>query len=144
VTIPAQQFPYVPREPSLGEASLAPMLELNLTGERSIVTSGLVDSGATVNVLPYSLGMQLGLDWDRQTQSVALSGNLASVEARVVVLSALVSGFPQVRLAFAWAKTDNVSVILGQVNFFLEFDVCFFRSRGLFEIRPSPSASVQN
>ena len=120
------------------------MLEFTLVGTRSVVTSGLVDSGATVNVLPYSLGMQLGLDWDRQTQSVELSGNLAAVESRVVVASALIKGFPQVRLAFAWAKTDNISVILGQVNFFLEFDVCFFRSRGLFEVRPRPSSSVQN
>lgn len=144
MTIPAQQFPFVLCEPSLGEASLAPMLELNLTGKHSVVTSGLVDSGATVNVLPYSLGKQLGLDWDRQTQSVTLSGNLASVESRVVVLSALVTGFPQVRLAFAWANTDEISVILGQVNFFLEFDVCFFRSRSLFEVRPKSITNMPN
>lgn len=136
MTVPAQQFPFVPRESSLSEASLAPMLELSLAGKQSVVTSGLVDSGAAVNVLPYSLGTQLGFEWEQQTQSVKLSGNLASVESRVVVLSALVGSFPSVRLAFAWAETDDISVILGQVNFFLEFDVCFFRSRGLFEIRP--------
>jgi hypothetical protein len=82
--------------------------------------------------------VQLGFDWDQQTRSVELSGNLAAVEARVVVLSAVVGSFPPVRLAFAWAQTDAVSVILGQVNFFLEFDVCFFRSRRLFEVRPKP------
>ncbi len=132
----AQSFPYVPRDPSLGNASLAPMLPLTLIGGNSVATSGLVDSGATVNVLPYALGVQLGLDWDQQTRSVELSGNLASVEARVVVLSAVVGSYPPLRLAFAWARTDAVSVILGQVNFFMEFDVCFFRSRGLFEVRP--------
>ncbi len=132
----AQSFPYVPRDPSLGNASLAPMLPLTLIGGNSVATSGLVDSGATVNVLPYALGVQLGLDWDQQTRSVELSGNLASVEARVVVLSAVVGSYPPLRLAFAWARTDAVSVILGQVNFFMEFDVCFFRSRGLFDVRP--------
>lgn len=65
-----------------------------------------------------------------------MSGNLASVEARVAVLAAVVGGFPPVRLAFGWARTDEVSVILGQVNFFMEFDVCFFRSRGVFEVKP--------
>jgi hypothetical protein len=55
-----------------------------------------------------------------------------------VVLSAVVGSFPPVRLAFAWAQTDAVLVILGQVNFFLEFDVCFFRSQGVFEVRPKP------
>jgi hypothetical protein len=138
MSVRAQQFPFVSRDSALGEASLAPLLELNLVGERPVMASGLLDSGAAVNVLPYSLGRQLGFDWDRQTQSVKLSGNLASVESRVVVLSAVVAGFPPARLAFAWAKTDNVSVILGQVNFFMEFDVCFFRSRSLFEVRPKP------
>ncbi len=82
--------------------------------------------------------MQFGFDWAQETRSVALSGNLASVAARVVVLTAVVASFPPVRLAFAWAQTDAVSVILGQVNFFLEFDVCFFRSQGVFEVRPKP------
>lgn len=136
MTGPGEQFPYVQRDPSLGNASLAPMLPLRLTGRRSVSTSGLVDSGAAINVLPYSLGVQLGLDWDQQSRTVELSGNLASVEARVVVLSAEVGSFDPVRLAFAWAQTDAVSVILGQVNFFLEFDVCFFRSRSIFEVRP--------
>jgi hypothetical protein len=134
MTLPAQQFPYVPRDPSLGNASLAPMLPLTSSGSQSAATSALVDSGAAVNVLPYTLGLQLGFDWGQQTRSVELSGNLATVQARVVV-SAVVGSFPPVRLAFAWAQTDAVSVILGQVNFFLEFDVCFFRSRDVFEVR---------
>lgn len=137
MTSPAQSFPYVPRDASLGNASLAPMLPLTLTGSTSVAASGLVDSGAAVNVLPYAIGIQLGLDWDQQTRSVELSGNLASVEARVVVLSAVVGSFPPVRLAFAWARTDAIPVILGQVNFFMEFDVCFYRSRAIFELRPT-------
>jgi len=134
----AQQFSFVQRDPSLGIASLAPMLPLTLIGRQSVATFGLVDSGAAINVLPYSLGVQLGFDWDQETRSVALSGNLASIEARVVVLAAVVGGFPTVRLAFAWARTDSVSVILGQVNFFLEYDICFFRSQGVFEVKPKP------
>ncbi len=138
MSTPARQFPYVRRYPSLGQASLAPILPLTLIGRQSVATDGLVDSGAAVNVLPYALGVQLGFDWEKQFHSVELSGNLAAVEARVVVLSAGVGSFPPVRLAFAWAQTDGVSVILGQVNFFLEFDICFFGSRGLFELRPKP------
>jgi hypothetical protein len=138
MSVPPQRFPYVPRDPSLGNASLAPMLPLILIGNQNVATFGLVDSGAAINVLPYALGVQMGFDWDHETRSVELSGNLASVEARVVVLSAVVGSFPPVRLAFAWAQTDAVSVILGQVNFFLEFGVCFFRSQGVFEVKPKP------
>lgn len=81
------------------------------------------------------MGQQLGFDWSQQKHSVVLSGNLATVEARVVVVSAVVGSFPAVRLAFAWSQSDDVSVILGQVNFFMEFDICFFRSRSVFEVR---------
>jgi hypothetical protein len=137
MTVPAEQFTYQPRDPALSVASLAPMLTLTLSGRTSLAVSGLVDSGAAINVLPYTVGLQLGFDWELQTQAIQLSGNLAAVEARVVVVSAKVSQFPEVRLAFGWAKTDAVPVILGQVNFFLEYDVCFFRSRSLFEVRPS-------
>jgi len=111
------------------------MLPITLIGRHHVATSGLVDSGAAINVLPYSLGDQLGFEWVKESRSVELSGNLATVEARVVVLSAVVGGFPSIRLAFGWAQTDAVSVILGQVNFFLEFDVCFFRSQSAFEVR---------
>jgi len=115
------------------------MLPVMLIGNQSVTSTGLVDSGAAVNVLLYSLGLQLGFIWDQEIKAVELSGNLAAVEARVVVVSMVVGKFAPVRLAFAWAKTDSVSVILGQVNFFLEFDVCFFRSRAIFEIRPKES-----
>ncbi|MGI8970147.1 MAG: hypothetical protein ACR2HB_05505, partial [Dehalococcoidia bacterium] len=72
------------------------MLPLTLIGDQSLATAGLLDSGATINVLPHSLGAQLGFDWDQQTPSVELSGNLVSVEARAVVVSAVVGGFPTV------------------------------------------------
>jgi hypothetical protein len=68
--------------------------------------------------------------------SVQLTGNLASVLARGLVLSAIVGQFPPVRLAFAWAHTNNMPLILGQLNFFAEFDAHFSRSTAIFEIKP--------
>jgi hypothetical protein len=100
---------------------------------------GLVDSGASVNVLPYSLGLQLGAVWEKQTVELQLGGNLAAVEARGFLCTATVASFPAVRLAFAWARTDDVPLILGQMNFFQEFEVCFFRAQSIFEIRPRRS-----
>jgi hypothetical protein len=137
MTIAGQVFPFVLRERGLGAAGLAPILPLTLATTRSVAVSGLLDTGATASVLPYSHGIELGFDWDQQRTSVQLGGNLASAEARVVAVSAVVGSFAPVRLAFAWARTDDVPVILGQVNFFAEFDVCFFRARRSFEIRPA-------
>ena len=49
---------------------------------------------------------------------------------------ATVGKFPPVQLAFAWTRSNAVPVLLGQVNFFMEFDVCFYRSRLVFEVKP--------
>jgi hypothetical protein len=82
------------------------------------------------------MGLELGAVWDPQGPSLRLSGNLAQFEARAFVISAVVSRFAPVRLVFAWTQADNIPVILGQVNFFMEFDVCFYRAQQAFEIRP--------
>jgi hypothetical protein len=137
VSVPGQQFPFVPRTPARGAVSLAPMLPLTLVTTRSVPLSGLLDTGASLSVLPYRSGIELGFTWSKQTVALELGGNLAIIEARAIAVSAIVGGFAPVRLAFAWARSDDVPVILGQINFFAEFDVCFFRSRGVFEVRPA-------
>lgn len=135
--VDAQKFPYKIIDSSLGLVDQMPYLPLtlNLNGQ-SLNTEGLLDTGASVNVLPYELGLQLGLIWEDETLSVILAGNLARFEARAVIVDAQVSSFPMVNLAFAWTQATNVPLILGQANFFFEFDVCFFRARSEFEIRP--------
>jgi hypothetical protein len=85
----------------------------------------LLDTGASINVLPYSVGIQLGAVWEDLNTSVQLAGNVAPVEARGLVLSAQIGTFAPVRLVFAWSLTDDVPLLLGRMNFFLEFDVCF-------------------
>ena len=136
----AIKFAYSMRDPQLGSASLAPMLPIDLEAVHPISALALVDSGATVNVMPFALGAQLGFDCEEQTRVISLSGNLARVEARIITVSAQVGDFPAVRLAFAWAKTDASPLIPGQVNFLMEFGACFFRSRETFEIWPKSAA----
>ncbi len=73
--------------------------------------------------------------------AVSLTGNLAQYEARAVLLQAAVGQFQPVQLVFAWTQARDVPLILGQVNFFMEFDVCFYRSRLQFEIVPKSNVS---
>jgi hypothetical protein len=40
------------------------------------------------------------------------------------------------QLAFAWTQSQDAPVILGHMNFFAEFNVCFCRHELAFEIRP--------
>jgi Aspartyl protease len=135
--VEAQKFPYKIIDSSLGMVDRMPYLPLTLSmNGQSLNAEGLLDTGASVNVLPYELGLQLGLIWENEALSVLLTGNLARFEARAVVVDAQVSSFPIVNLAFAWTQATDVPLILGQANFFFEFDVCFFRARSEFEICP--------
>ncbi|MGH1396339.1 MAG: aspartyl protease family protein [Trichormus sp.] len=135
--VDAQRFPYKIIDSSLGMVDRMPYLPLTLGyNGHSLNVEGLLDTGASVNVLPYEIGTQLGFIWENETLSVMLAGNLARFEARAVVVDAQVSSFPTINLAFAWTQATNVPLILGQANFFFEFDVCFFRARSEFEIRP--------
>ena len=113
------------------------MLSLTLKRENSLVeSSALLDTGSTVNLLPYSLGIELGAVWEDQMRLPNLSGNVANYEARGVVLELRIDDFKPINMVFAWTKSDDVRLILGQINFFAEFDACFFRSKGFFEIKP--------
>lgn len=136
----SQQFPFLEAKDTYGDVDIAPSLPLTLSyGKKAIAVSGLLDTGASVNVLPYSAGCELGAIWEEQNFSVQLAGNLAPVEAKGLAVTAQISDFLPVTLVFAWSQTDDVPILLGRMNFFLEFDVCFYRSRSLFELSPKLS-----
>lgn len=79
----AQKFPYRIIDSSLGMVDRMPYLPLTLSLNGQVLKAeGLLDTGASVNVLPYELGLQLGLIWENETLSVVLAGNLARFEAR--------------------------------------------------------------
>ena len=131
------RFPYLTADPSQSELDSLPRLPLMLHyGQRQLAEVGLIDSSATVNVLPYSLGVRLGAVWDDRKATIQLAGNLGNFPAIPLVVTAEVGDFAPVRLAFAWTQAEKVSLILGQMNFFMEFDVCFFRSQLEFEVNP--------
>jgi hypothetical protein len=133
--VDAQKFLYKIIDSTLGMVDRMAYLPLTLSLNGQFLNAeGLLDTGASVNVLPYELGLQLGLSWENETLSVLLAGNLARFEARAVIVDAQVSSFPIVNLAFAWTQATDIPLILGQANFFFEFDVCFFRARSEFEV----------
>jgi hypothetical protein len=97
-----ERYPFLSGDPALGAASFRPYLPLTLVGqENSVTASALLDTGASVNVLPYLLGIELGYQWDQQTTVLTLTGNLAQYEARVVLAQAIVGAFDAVQLVFA-------------------------------------------
>lgn len=128
----AVTFPYLPVP---GTGTMLPLLPVVLENQANrLEAHGLLDSGATVNVLPHSLGLQLGFVWKEQDHRLELGGVLARHEARGILLTATVPGFAPVWLAFAWSAGDDVRLILGQTNFFLAFDVTFRRADLTFDL----------
>jgi hypothetical protein len=127
---------YSTSSPDQNEFDSLPRLSLLLRREnQEIEAIGLVDSGATVNVLPYELGLGLGGVWDDRRAIIQLAGNLSNQPAMPFAAVAQVGEFLPVELLFAWVKRPNTPLILGQTNFFLEFDVCFYRSKMEFEVK---------
>ncbi|MGB3491342.1 MAG: hypothetical protein WBA57_01345 [Elainellaceae cyanobacterium] len=115
-------------------------MPLILRRERHTVEAvGLVDSGATVNVMPYELGLQLGATWNDNRAIIQLAGNLGNQAATPFFAMVQFGDIAPVQLAFAWTQSPSAPLILGQTNFFMEFDVCFYRSKMEFEIKPKAS-----
>ena len=86
-----EQFPYCDRNPASGGLDLMPDLPIVLRHQtHSLSAVALVDSGASISVLPYSLGVQLGFDWNTQKADITLAGTLAHVGARGIVVEAAV------------------------------------------------------
>jgi len=131
------QYPYVSRGTGGPVPDLAPLLPIRLSRGGVIVdTVALVDSGTAVSVLPYSLGARFGVDWNTLTIPCVVGGSAGGIPGKLLSVYGTVNPFPAVALIFAWVQSDQVPVLLGQANFFMEFDVCFFRSRDIFQIQP--------
>ena len=129
------RFQYSTTSPSQDEFDSLPRLPFTLHyNSQQIAVVGLVDSGATVNVLPYEIGLQLGATWDERQATIRLAGNLGNASAMPLFVMAEIETFTPLRLAFAWVKVANAPLILGQTNFFMEFEVHFYRSRLEFEV----------
>ena len=132
---------FINADSALGEAAFRPYLPISLNYQNSSVkVSGLLDTGATINVLPYSIGIQLGYIWEAQTTALNLTGNLAQYEAHAIVVEGKIGKFDPVKLVFAWTRNNEVPLILGQVNFFMEFNVCFYRAQLYFEVSPKATS----
>jgi hypothetical protein len=97
-----ESFPYIDRNPASAGVDLMPDLPILLRHQSQAISAvALVDSGASISVLPYSLGVQLGFDWKAQKAAISLGRTLAGLAARGIVVEAVVGQFPAARLAFA-------------------------------------------
>ena len=82
-----QRYAFTERVNSLGRSVIMPYIPLTLSlGDRSVETLALLDSGASVNVIPYGLGLELGAVWEDLMLAIPLAGNLAQSDSRALLL----------------------------------------------------------
>jgi hypothetical protein len=133
------QFPYLPIPVGVMGQIDMPFLPIRLThNSTSVDDVALIDSGSAVSVLPYDVGIRLGLDWNAPMPPLPLGGILGRHIAKGLSLQVRVGNYPPVPIAFAWSQAPDARLIVGEVNFFSEFDVSFHRSRRYFEVIPKP------
>lgn len=85
------RFKYSTSDPSQNEFDSLPRLPLVLRlNKQSVEVVGLVDSGATVNVLPYEVDLRLGAIWDDGKANVQLAGTLSNLKAMPLFVTAQV------------------------------------------------------
>ena len=131
------RFAYSTTDSSQNEFDSLPRIPIILRREgHTIETVGLVDSGATISVMPWDIWQQLGAIWEDNQAIIQITGNLGRQPAIPLFVMAQIGDIPPIRLGFAWIKKLDTVLILGQTNFFMEFDVCFYRSKMEFEVNP--------
>lgn len=102
------RFPLIQMDQQVGDASALPMLPFTLAyQQKSIQVMGLLDTGATVNVLPYNIGIVLGATWEAEAVNLQLTGNLARYPAQPLFLDVLVGSFRPTELVFAWTRAET-------------------------------------
>lgn len=124
-----QKFRYVARQ-----HIPMPYVPIRLFNNNFLIQAvALVDTGSSTNVLPYQLGIDLGFVWDDTKATIPLGGNVNSL-AIPISISAIIGFLDPVELIFAWSSNDIPPLILGQIDFFTEYRVCFYQDLGYFEI----------
>lgn len=125
---------YQPTGITLGNGRL-PYLRVRLFGPKtSLEVLALVDSGASISVLPFSVGEKLGYNWE-ESLSIQITGNLSAAQSKLIAARVRVPEVGSTSVAFAWTQSPLGKVILGQEDFFDTFDIHFRGSRKTFEIQ---------
>lgn len=132
------RFQYSITRPEQDKDDAMPRISVTLrSGNRQLQAIALVDSGATINVIPFELGRQLGAIWNDAEAILPLGGIIGS-DGIPLDIETQIGDYPPIELSFAWVQNDRVPLILGQFDFFENFRVCFERYNLEFEITPRP------
>jgi len=119
------EFPFEKAETeSLGQI-LKPLIRVTITGpECSADALMMLDSGADISMIPYSLGEIIGLKLDMSTRS-EVHGIGEGTVPRVLNQVTLRVGDIEFPARIGWALIEEVPFILGRLDVFSRFAIEF-------------------
>lgn len=135
-------FPYMADAPYASVEAPRPIIPIrlsNLGNETSALA--LLDSGADICALPYHVGLALGARWEDLPESYTLTAIAGQMESKALTLDLQISEWPSMKIMFCWTRDNEMSVILGQTNFFEQVDACFYRSRNQISLDLVPQVT---
>lgn len=120
--------------------SYRPLIDVEVGGEsESRSFKALVDSGTDVTIMDNAIAELLGISSENR-KSAQLSGVGESKEGFIAPVSLRVEKFPDrvynFEVIFVENLSNNFEIILGQQDFFLNFDITFQKSKNTFYLTP--------
>jgi hypothetical protein len=122
------------RSPKFGEI-LKPIIPVTIIGpRRKVNTFMILDSGADISMIPYSVGETIGLELDMTTRSEVQGTGEGSVPYVLGHVKFRIENL-EISARISWALIEEVPFILGRLDVFQELAVEFreFENKILFK-----------
>jgi len=104
---------------------LKPLIPVTLVGAKQVVrTSMLLDSGADLSMIPYSVGEALGLELKMENRSEVQGIGEGSVPY-ILSRTGIKFGDIEASVRVGWALIEEIPLILGRLDLFQQFSVEF-------------------
>jgi len=119
------EFPFERRQSQRFGAIFKPIIPVRISGPiRAVNVFMLVDSGADLSILPYSVGETLGLQFDIGTRSEVQGIGEGAVPYVLGEVELQLSGIA-LRVRIGWALIEEVPFLLGRLDVFRELAIEF-------------------
>ena len=122
------------KSPKFGEI-LKPIIPVTIIGpRRKVNTFMILDSGADISMIPYSVGETIGLELDMTTRSEVQGIGEGSVPYVLGQVKLRIENL-EIPVRISWALIEEVPFILGRLDVFQELAVEFreFENKILFK-----------
>lgn len=124
------EFDFTEEKSSILGTIKRPVAEITLiNNKKELMESMYVDSGADISLIPKSVGDVLGLTVEKNDERRELKG-IGDYGTPIIIKKIKMKvGEKVFDSRIAWALSEEVPLILGRLDIFQVFDVCFKQNK---------------